>query len=818
MRETVRLFLQSECVRPFTPQITKERLILPMTPEYDSSRFTFRKYSAAMLALSVALLPFILQLAAWLLNRNMSYNRWDNFEGFTPSVWFAHTQLLQGSFPHWNPYQFLGEPLHAQAQSGVLYPPYTIACLLLQLAGLEREWLPVTILLLHLPFAGLGYYQLLRYLKVRPTIAIACMLAAVCGGYPTAIASVWIFIVPLATLIPWIILFCIRILEQSRLRSSAWMLAGTLVLAAFVGNAQLLAYIWIGILLFAVCYAILVLQQPRRLIMLWAPLSSAVLGSMPVILPAYRLLRHTARQTNLHIESFLSRSLAPDGLKGILTPILDVKDGFMNSPASVMTHQGAWVMPALMLGFFLLAFPRMIDSEPEQGRFIRRAFCAALIPAVCLMVCALGSHLPFYRLTHGIPVWSSFRWPFKFLLVALPFLALASGLALELCARRQRSKPVNVLAWALCIASAGLTLSLVIRNPSPKLLSPAGILSLCVGLPIMLSVAATNLRPGRIVLLVLVLVEMVGVIALCHDLNFKTYHERYGIHTATELGFDPAYRIIPASVPELRGEPPSILPNSLFFSATAHEYASATGCEWGMTPQWVSRILPANVFGVLPPETLASLLPTHLAKSLNIRYVVAGNNDYLARTILQNTPNYSQVTQHGSVIIYQADDALPRAYGASHVFPYTDASFRYGMIANAASAESAFVETETAAEVALPVWGRIPQVTIKGIDWQPNHVRIETDAPMGGFVMVSQTWYPEWRAWVDGKPTPVMRANGALQGIVLHSGARKIELRYVPDTLYVGIGCAMVGVALMFTWSKMTASTFGYHATEVGEG
>jgi uncharacterized membrane protein YfhO len=45
-------------------------------------------------------------------------------------------------------------------------------------------------------------------------------------------------------------------------------------------------------------------------------------------------------------------------------------------------------------------------------------------------------------------------------------------------------------------------------------------------------------------------------------------------------------------------------------------------------------------------------------------------------------------------------------------------------------------------------------------------------------VVVSQTYYHDWRAYVDGRQTPLLRANDAFQAIQVPAGTHQIRLAY----------------------------------------
>jgi hypothetical protein len=73
-----------------------------------------------------------------------------------------------------------------------------------------------------------------------------------------------------------------------------------------------------------------------------------------------------------------------------------------------------------------------------------------------------------------------------------------------------------------------------------------------------------------------------------------------------------------------------------------------------------------------------------------------------------------------------------------------------------------------------------------------NAARIDVDAPAPGIALVRNSYDPNWRATVDGRPAPVLAADYILQGIPVGSGHHTIVLSY-RDT---SIGAGLAGSAL----------------------
>jgi len=56
-----------------------------------------------------------------------------------------------------------------------------------------------------------------------------------------------------------------------------------------------------------------------------------------------------------------------------------------------------------------------------------------------------------------------------------------------------------------------------------------------------------------------------------------------------------------------------------------------------------------------------------------------------------------------------------------------------------------------------------------------------------GYLVFSEPFYPGWRVYVDGKPTPILRANSAFSAIFLPAGEHEVKRFYRSNSLLVGI-------------------------------
>jgi hypothetical protein len=102
------------------------------------------------------------------------------------------------------------------------------------------------------------------------------------------------------------------------------------------------------------------------------------------------------------------------------------------------------------------------------------------------------------------------------------------------------------------------------------------------------------------------------------------------------------------------------------------------------------------------------------------------------------------------------------------------------------------------------------------ITTRPRKLGYDLDANMErqGFVVISQAAWRGWRAYVDGQPVRVLRANHAFLAIYLPAGHHRVRLMFLPRSFAIGrtvtaatllllIGCRLS----VWRWRRRSAST-----------
>ena len=91
----------------------------------------------------------------------------------------------------------------------------------------------------------------------------------------------------------------------------------------------------------------------------------------------------------------------------------------------------------------------------------------------------------------------------------------------------------------------------------------------------------------------------------------------------------------------------------------------------------------------------------------------------------------------------------------------------------------------------------------------PEQVDLEVEAAAPSLVVIAQTWYHQWRAYVDGKPARLLRANYAFQAVEVPAGKRHVRLVYEDHALRAGAfisGLGLLGCAGLWVLGRPHAS------------
>jgi uncharacterized membrane protein YfhO len=78
---------------------------------------------------------------------------------------------------------------------------------------------------------------------------------------------------------------------------------------------------------------------------------------------------------------------------------------------------------------------------------------------------------------------------------------------------------------------------------------------------------------------------------------------------------------------------------------------------------------------------------------------------------------------------------------------------------------------------------------------------IDAEAPEDGFLLLADTFYPGWTAHVDGRPTPIYRANLSVRGIRLPKGRHEVRFTYDLPGFWRGLRITLLAVSTLLIWA-----------------
>jgi hypothetical protein len=115
------------------------------------------------------------------------------------------------------------------------------------------------------------------------------------------------------------------------------------------------------------------------------------------------------------------------------------------------------------------------------------------------------------------------------------------------------------------------------------------------------------------------------------------------------------------------------------------------------------------------------------------------------------------------------------------------------------------LETNASSDAEM-VTGTVPceasgTIAVTVEDQRDGRFAADVQAPVAGYVFLSEPFYPERKAYVDGEPVTAVRANLAFTAVPVPAGAHRLEMRYVPDSFRIGLA---ISVLTVVGWSAVS--------------
>ena len=107
-------------------------------------------------------------------------------------------------------------------------------------------------------------------------------------------------------------------------------------------------------------------------------------------------------------------------------------------------------------------------------------------------------------------------------------------------------------------------------------------------------------------------------------------------------------------------------------------------------------------------------------------------------------------------------------------------------------ADTAIMDKREQSKVAFP-----PQkdstATITLTENMNDRMSYKSSSKTNGFAVFSEVYYPNgWKAFIDGKETPIAKVNYVLRGLSIPAGEHTIEFTFKPSSYYTGDRISLV--------------------------
>lgn len=675
---------------------------------------------------------------------------WDVPEQYWPDLVYLCDALHQGELPLWNPYDRAGYPWYADPQAGIYQPLNWAVCLL---AGPTPAlgWAETRVVL---GFVLAGLFGLLWLRRLKLPWGPALLGAVVIQTAPFMRHNWELNLTLTYAWLPLMLWAAERAVTERRYADGA-VLGLAVALCGWTGSppafwlAAVFCALYTLVRLVGVCRGQDAWVWLAAVRTLFAALAFSVGLLAAVVVPGTRLAAHSV-QAGRSFADLAAGGLAPGQLLALVWPL-----------------SGNHLYPGLLtLLLAMLAMVRPLRRKAVQMLPARWFFLAVAVVAVLL---ALGDHTPVFGWVHALGAgFSMFRLPHRYEAWLGPaFGALAAGglawLGAPVVAGRLRN-------WAaakyLAIAATGAGAVLAVSGAG---WGPAGV---CLGTGVVFGAS---------------LVRRVGV-----------HHMMTGLVLALVLLFD-----VSQTLPPGRHTAPGASPvgdqEAVLARVPGTRDAWRYMDEFGISCRSGTRLGRRDLRGYQDPlllqsqERMLAALGGHprLAEQFNVRYALCGphfihgwNRHYLPPPDeLLQIPG---ARDRGRGVI-ELPDALPAAYWVPmhRLERAPDRSTALKRLADLAPTPVAILDGAVDGPRDRPgphglAVRPVRSVPASGFELERDRLSFSVRAPAAGMVVVNETWYPGWRARVDGAEVPIHRVNALVRGVYVETGDHRISMEFAP--------------------------------------
>jgi hypothetical protein len=163
------------------------------------------------------------------------------------------------------------------------------------------------------------------------------------------------------------------------------------------------------------------------------------------------------------------------------------------------------------------------------------------------------------------------------------------------------------------------------------------------------------------------------------------------------------------------------------------------------------------------------------------------------------------LTHSGDVKIYENLDVLPRAFVVHRARVIQDDEEVIAALQDESFAPGVeVILSGNGPGLASEAQGRQDEVSI--VSYEPERVVIGASLESAGYLVLTDPYYPGWRALVDGQSAEILPADYYFRAVYLAEGEHAVEFIFDPASLKIGVGVSLLAVLVVsggLAWGQL---------------
>jgi hypothetical protein len=732
--------------------------------------------------MALLLLSFLFFKDALFTGKDEMLSGADLFAQHYPFSDFAFQAYRNGQLPLWNPYVYLGFPQFAEPLESTFYPPMWVA------AALPLQVPFAALYAFHFALAGIGCYVLVRRLGAgRAGAFIAALVLSYNHFMVTHIVAGHLSPVMTLSYLPW----CLVGVHWA-LHSTSWkvipLAAVPLGLAFLAGGISLLPVILLATGLLALWLVVTVWRQVGRragirlLVRATAMFGFAALLAGIQLLPSFEFWQRSWRADS----SYLFASTGALGFQNLLTllmPTLLYNDNLSaaawNNPGTFLLWEHAIYVGIVPVFFIILSW----FSGKAQWRFW-------MFLGMVGIVLSLGPAGAFHRVIYEVlPFLSGFRIPARYSYLLALAAAVLTGLmfdhwlALPMEEQQRLTRPGRKI-WLYGLAVLTAITILVATTQVTAQTTPV----------------TPNTSVTNDLMRLLVIGALAGAWLLVLDNHRLPRWQWIGLALAIML-FDlwgNGWRFVTLESTKPQASwvtaDAELPPNRNDYRVLIDEKYRLLDANHGYFQKFLN-VSGYDGFELATSHNMFQLSTkdARLARLVSARYLL-----YTVEQNPQPATGWTRLKSLPGLNIDERQDFQARGFVVRDLVAVSTVNdaFREIQRPEIDLNRTAIVEAAARPDCSTEKQPVKPDL-IQLQEYTPQKVTLTTATDTTGWLVFNDTYYPGWRAAIDGQPVTIYPTDYALRGLCLPAGEHTVTFEFRPDILKYG--AIISGVAWLVT-------------------